>query len=81
VGPLARAARLDRGVQFTADLRKLALQSSVVGENVITDLRAILEESLERIKTEIFRSEPDEPRSPGPETPAQPSDESSDSPS
>jgi DNA-binding PadR family transcriptional regulator len=44
-------------VQFTSDVRKLAMQSSVVGENVITDLRTILEEALERIKTEIFGSE------------------------
>jgi hypothetical protein len=43
-------------VQFTSDLRKLAMQSSVVGENVIGDLRTILEEALERIKTEIFGS-------------------------
>jgi hypothetical protein len=28
-----------------------------VGENVITDLRTILEEALERIKTEIFGPE------------------------
>jgi DNA-binding PadR family transcriptional regulator len=41
-------------VQFTSDLRRLAMQSSAVGENVITDLRTILEEALERIKTEIF---------------------------
>ena len=44
-------------VQFTSDLRKLAMQSSVVGENVITDLRTILEEALERIKSEIFGPE------------------------
>jgi DNA-binding PadR family transcriptional regulator len=44
-------------VQFTADLRKLAMQSSAVGENVITDLRTILEEALDRIKTEIFGPE------------------------
>jgi DNA-binding PadR family transcriptional regulator len=55
-------------VQFTSDLRKLALQSSVVGENVITDLRTILEEALERIKTEIFGSEQGpESGEPGPE--------------
>jgi DNA-binding PadR family transcriptional regulator len=48
-------------VQFTSDLRKLAMQSSAAGENVITDLRAILEEALERIKSEIF--------GPGHETP------------
>ncbi len=41
-------------VQFTSDLRRLAMQSSVVGENVIGDLRAILEDALERIKSEIF---------------------------
>jgi DNA-binding PadR family transcriptional regulator len=70
-------------VQFTADLRKLAMQSSVVGENVITDLRTILEEALERIKTEIFGPEPGEPGEPGtagPEAPAQPGDEGQDSP-
>ena len=44
-------------VQFTSDLRKLAMQSTAVGENVITDLRTILEEALERIKTEIFGPE------------------------
>ena len=55
-------------VQFTSDLRKLAMQSSVVGENVITDLRTILEEALERIKTEIFGSEQGpESGEPGPE--------------
>ena len=48
-------------VQFTSDLRKLAMQSSAVGENVITDLRAILEEALERIKAEIFRSGHEDP--------------------
>ncbi|HYB47118.1 MAG TPA: helix-turn-helix transcriptional regulator [Streptosporangiaceae bacterium] len=41
-------------VQFTSDLRKLAMQSTTAGENVISDLRTILEEALERIKTEIF---------------------------
>ena len=48
-------------VQFTSDLRKLAMQSSAVGENVITDLRTILEEALERIKTEIFGPEGERP--------------------
>jgi DNA-binding PadR family transcriptional regulator len=67
-------------VQFTADLRKLAMQSGVVGENVITDLRTILEEALERIKTEIFGPEQGEPGSAAPEAPAQPDDESKDSP-
>ena len=67
-------------VQFTADLRKLAMQSSVVGENVISDLRTILEEALERIKTEIFGPEPGGPGTAGPEAPAQPGDEGQDSP-
>jgi len=70
-------------VQFTADLRKLAMQSSVVGENVISDLRTILEEALERIKTEIFgpeHGEPGQPRTAEPEAPAQPADEGKDSP-
>ncbi len=69
-------------VQFTADLRKLALQSSAVGENVITDLRTILEEALERIKTEIFGPEgpPGEPGTADSDAPAAPADESKDSP-
>ena len=46
-------------VQFTADLRKLAMQSTAAGENVITDLRTILEEALERVKTEIFGAGPE----------------------
>jgi DNA-binding PadR family transcriptional regulator len=61
-------------VQFTSDLRKLAMQSTVVGENVITDLRTILEEALERIKTEIFGPEEGEPGNSGPQAPAQPSE-------
>ena len=43
-------------VQFTSDLRRVAMQSSVAGENVISDLRTILEDALERIKSEIFGS-------------------------
>jgi DNA-binding PadR family transcriptional regulator len=75
-------------VQFTSDLRKLAMQSSAVGENVITDLRTILEEALERIKTEIFGPDQDPadkpaahaPAQPPAEAPAQPGEESKDSP-
>jgi DNA-binding PadR family transcriptional regulator len=52
VGTLRDLERL--AVQFTAELRRVALQSSFVGENVIGDLRTILEEALDRIKTEIF---------------------------
>jgi len=56
-------------VQFTADLRKLATQSSAAGENVISDLRTILEEALERVKSEIFgpgREPPADDTEPGP---------------
>ena len=48
-------------VQFTSDLRRVAMQSSVAGENVISDLRTILEDALERIKSEIFGSGDDTP--------------------
>jgi DNA-binding PadR family transcriptional regulator len=70
-------------VQFTADLRKLAMQSGAVGENVITDLRTILEEALERIKTEIFGSEQGqagEPEAPAASAPPK-TEEGQDSPS
>jgi DNA-binding PadR family transcriptional regulator len=77
-------------VQFTSDLRKLAMQSSAVGENVISDLRVILEEALERVKTEIFGPNPDEPgrrdtaETPGqdaPDAPGRQADGTEDSPS
>ena len=48
-------------VQFSSDLRRLAMQSSAAGENVISDLRTILEDALERIKSEIFGSGDDTP--------------------
>jgi DNA-binding PadR family transcriptional regulator len=67
-------------VQFTADLRRLAMQSSAVGENVITDLRAILEEALERIKTEIFGPDQGTAGPAAPEASAQPDEHSKDSP-
>ena len=65
-------------VQFTADLRKMAMQSSSGGENVITDLRTILEEALERIKSEIFGSPHEAPApapAPSPDAPDQPTQE------
>ena len=43
-------------VQFSSDLRRLAMQSTTAGENVISDLRTILEDALDRIKSEIFGS-------------------------
>ena len=59
-------------VQFTSDLRRLAMQSSTAGENVISDLRTILEDALERVKSEIFGSgqETAHGRSPDPAGPA-----------
>jgi hypothetical protein len=79
-------------VQFTSDLRKLAMQSTAAGENVIIDLRAILEEALERIKTEIFGSAPEapgrdasqaasQPDAAGPDATKQPGGGTEDSPS
>ena len=59
MGALRDLERL--AVQFTSDLRKLAMQSGVVGENVIGDLRNILEDALDRIKTDIFGTPPDPP--------------------
>ena len=55
-------------VQFTSDLRRVAMQSSTAGENVISDLRTILEDALERVKSEIFGSGPGEPEEKGPDT-------------
>jgi DNA-binding PadR family transcriptional regulator len=55
-------------VQFTSDLRRVAMQSSAAGENVITDLRTILEDALERIKSEIFGSGHEEAEGKGPGT-------------
>ena len=63
-------------VQFTSDLRKLATQSTTTGENVISDLRTILEDALERIKSEIFGSGHEAPGRPGddPKTSAGPAE-------
>jgi len=57
-------------VQFTSDLRRVAMQSSAARENVITDLRTILEDALDRIKSEIFGPGPghDEAEGKGPGT-------------
>jgi DNA-binding PadR family transcriptional regulator len=70
-------------VQFSTDLRKLAMQSTTSGENVITDLRGILEEALDRVKTEIFHAGPGtagEPDSAESDTPAAPGAGTEDSP-
>jgi DNA-binding PadR family transcriptional regulator len=70
-------------VQFTSDLRKLAMQSTAAGENAITDLRTILEEALERVKTEIFGAGPETPgehASAGEAAPPAPGSDTKDSP-
>ncbi|HEX3188457.1 MAG TPA: helix-turn-helix transcriptional regulator [Streptosporangiaceae bacterium] len=74
-------------VQFTSDLRRVAMQSSAAGENVITDLRTILEDALDRIKSEIFGPgsgpghEEAEGKDPGTAAPAgSPDDASADAP-
>ena len=40
--------------EFAGDLRRLAWQSGASGEEALADLRLILEDTLERIKNEIF---------------------------
>ena len=73
---------LERTVRdFAGDLRRLAWQSGTAGEDALGELRLILEDTLERIKTEIFGAGPSapggpgrageqEPRRPGPADPA-----------
>ena len=51
-------------IQFTTDLRRLAMESGTIGENVIGDLRVILDDALTRIKTEVFGPVDDEPGEP-----------------
>jgi DNA-binding PadR family transcriptional regulator len=58
-------------VQFTSDLRRLAMQSSAAGENVISDLRTVLEDALERIKSEIFGPAQEAPQGRGPDAAGQ----------
>jgi DNA-binding PadR family transcriptional regulator len=40
--------------EFATDLRKVAWESGSIGGDVVANLRGILEEALERIRTEIF---------------------------
>ena len=55
---------------FATDLRKVAWDSGALGGDVLADLRNILEETLDRIRTEVFgahgepASEAEEPASP-----------------
>jgi DNA-binding PadR family transcriptional regulator len=52
---------------FVGDLRRLAWQSGATGEDALSELRLILEDTLERIKTEIFGAPP--PGGPGSQGP------------
>jgi DNA-binding PadR family transcriptional regulator len=74
LGTLRDLERL--AVQFSADLRKLAMQSTSVGENVISDLRVILEDALDRVKTEIFGGAREDSAPPAPDNSPEPPDDS-----
>jgi len=52
---------------FATDLRRVAWDSGALGGDVLTDLRNILEETMERIRAEVFGSH-DEPASEASET-------------
>jgi DNA-binding PadR family transcriptional regulator len=63
---------------FATDLRRVAWDSGALGTDVLTDLHSILEDTLDRIRTEIFgehapeEPKPASPASPEAETPASP---------
>ena len=53
---------------FAREMRRLAWQSSAeAGEDALTELRIILDETLDRVRSEIFGSEHPQPESPEPE--------------
>ena len=63
---------------FATDLRKVAWDSGALGSDVLGDLRTILEDTLERIRAEVFgphedpakaAPDPAEPAPPSPDTP------------
>jgi DNA-binding PadR family transcriptional regulator len=53
--------RLTRG--FANDLRKVAWDSDALGGDVLSNLRGILDDALDRIKTEVFGAPPSSSRS------------------
>ena len=60
--------------QFSRDLRSAAWQAQAVSEDALRDLRGILDETIDRIKTEIFKGKTP-PRQPGdPEDSSPPAD-------
>ena len=55
--------------QFSRDLRSAAWQAQAVSEDVLRDLRGILDETIDRIKTEIFKGKTPPPEDhPDPES-------------
>ncbi len=54
--------------QFTRDLRKAAWQAQAVGEDAVRELRGILDETIDRIRSEVFRGKGAPPRPDDPET-------------
>jgi DNA-binding PadR family transcriptional regulator len=68
--------------QFSRDLRSAAWHAQAVSEDAVRDLRGILEETIDRIKSEVFRAtapppppgkpapKPPDPGAPAPESPA-----------
>jgi hypothetical protein len=57
---------------FAMDLRKVAWDSGALGSDVLGDLRNILEDTLDRIRTEVFGSAAEEPKPAEPASSASP---------
>ena len=62
--------------QFSRDLRHAAWQAQAVSEDAVRDLRGILDETIDRIKAEVFNAKatPHQPDDPVGNTDARPSD-------
>jgi DNA-binding PadR family transcriptional regulator len=50
--------------EFASDLRKVAWDSGAIGSDVLSNLRDILEDTLDRIKTELFGEDEDDAAEP-----------------
>jgi DNA-binding PadR family transcriptional regulator len=60
--------------QFSRDLRSAASQAQAVSEDALSDLRGILDETIDRIKTEIFKGKAPPHQSSDPEDNPPPAD-------
>jgi DNA-binding PadR family transcriptional regulator len=62
--------------QFSRDLRTAAWQAQAISEDAVHDLRAILDEAIDRIRSEVFQGKPapHHPEDPGGDPGAQPGD-------